>query len=102
MEQAKRKEDLRKYVLDEYSGLLGKGGIDKDMSNNKFYKNHLRALELKREEERAEQEAGKLLIMQFADQMQYDDDFDEEELFSGRYVGKKRPEVSGEPSKKAI
>lgn len=66
LEQAKRKEDLRQYVLDEYSGILGQ---DTKLKDNIFYKNHLRALELKRQEEEQEREAGKVLIMQFAEQM---------------------------------
>ena len=69
------------------------------MKDSVFYKNHLRALELKRQEEEAEREAGKVLIMKFAEQMQYDDDFDEEELFSGSYTGKKRPQVVQDDAK---
>ena len=64
LEQAKRKEDLRQYVLDEYKGLLGQ---DTKLKDNIFYRNHLRALELKRQEEEAEREAGKVLIMKFAE-----------------------------------
>ena len=70
------------------------GKVDmQKLKANKYYQNHLRALELKREEEKADAEACKVLIMQYADQMCYDDDFDEEEMFAGSYTNKKQPKL---------
>ena len=44
------------------------GKVDmQKLKRNKFYQNHLRALEMKREEEKADAEACKVLIMQYAD-----------------------------------
>ena len=63
------------------------------LRGNKFYQNHLRALELKREEEKADKEACKVMIMAYADQMCYDDDFDEEEMFAGSYTNKDKAQL---------
>ena len=46
IQTVKKKEDIRKYIMSEY-GL----GQDKKLQNNKYYQNHLRALELQRQEE---------------------------------------------------
>ena len=84
----KKKEDLRKYILEEYSGILGPtraGGQVLDhqkLKGNKYYQNHLKALELQRQEEEQERADGKVRTMQQAALMQYDDDFDEEALLS--------------------
>lgn len=57
--------------MEEYSGILGQAshnysGDNVDMSKlkaNKYYQNHLRALELQREQEKADNEDLKIKIM---------------------------------------
>lgn len=72
----KKKEDLRKYILSEYGGILGQ---NQKLTNNKYYQNHLRALELQRQEEEQDKQDLKIKIMAQADMMTYDDDFDSED-----------------------
>jgi len=84
----KKKEDLRKYILEEYSDILGPTGAHgrvldhQKLKGNKYYQNHLKALELQRQEEEQDKADHKVKIMQQAALMQYDDDFDEEALLS--------------------
>lgn len=68
---------MRKYILDEYSDILGPD--QKQMKGNKYYQNHLKALEMMHEEEQQLKEAVKAKILQSAAFMQYNDDFDEED-----------------------
>ena len=63
--------------MKEYNDIL-----DNSHKNNKFYINHVRALEMQREDELREKEDLKIKIMQQAALMQYDDDFDEENEYS--------------------
>lgn len=74
--------------MKEYSGILGPAaranGIDESkIAGNKYYQDHLKALELQRLEELQDKKDMKIKIMQQADQMQYDDDFDEEDNLYG-------------------
>ena len=60
--------------MKEYSEALQQNKL----KGNKFYENHLRALELQRQQEESDAKDLKIKIMQQANLMQYDDDFDEE------------------------
>lgn len=55
IQEKKKKQDLRKYILDEYSDILGPGpgsGVDQSkLRGQKYYQNHLKALELMQQEE---------------------------------------------------
>jgi len=50
----------------------------------------LRAIELQRKEEEEDRDNLKVRIMEQAALMQYDDDFDDEAIFSGAYTGKSK------------
>ena len=55
-------------MLQEYSGILSKAGADlgpdhRHLQGNKFYQNHLKALELQKQEEELENKDLKLKIM---------------------------------------
>lgn len=55
IQKNKKRQDLRQYVLQEYSNVLGSQGLDHNkMKGNKYYQNHLKALELMREQEKQE------------------------------------------------
>ena len=73
---------MRKYILTEYSDILGPaGGASSQMKGNKYYQNHLRALELMQQEEQQLKEDVKTKILAQAAYMEYNDDFDEEDLY---------------------
>lgn len=86
IQKNKKRQDLRQYVMQEYSNILGSQGLDHNkMKGNKYYQNHLKALELMREQEKREDEEVKIKIMQTAELMAYDDDFDEEEMLKAKH-----------------
>jgi hypothetical protein len=84
--------------LQEYSSILGQTTKNVDglivdinkLKGNKYYQNHLKALELQRQQELEETNELKVKMMRQADMMLYDDDFDEESMFSGSYTGKRK------------
>ena len=85
---------MRQYVLKEYGGLIGTDGANhQKLQNEKYYQNHLKALEIQKEEEEKERADIKVRIMQTAALMQYDDDFDEEELYAGKDKAKTKYSV---------
>ena len=75
---------MKQYVVQEYSSILGPGhGFDDSkIKGNKYYDNHLKALEMQRQEEKDEKANLKIKIMAQAELMQYDDDFDEEDMYN--------------------
>jgi len=47
IQQQKKKEDLKSYLMREYSSILNPNGADiSKAKGTKYYENHLRALEL--------------------------------------------------------
>ena len=82
--------------MKEYSGILGdQQGLDHNkLKQNKYYQNHLKALELQKQQEIDDYKDLKIKIMAQAEQMQYDDDFDEEEVYQrDRKVSKYQVDV---------
>lgn len=51
IQEQKKKSDLKKYILSEYGGILGAKTENVALKGNQYYQNHLRALEMQREEE---------------------------------------------------
>ena len=98
----KKRQDLKQYLMKEYSNILGVQGVDQNkLKGNKFYQNHLRALELQRQQEQEESKELKIKIMAQAEAMQYDDDFDEEEHYANKKTLKYKVEtVTQKPTKK--
>jgi len=68
-------------VLEKYSNFI-KTDEDTALRGNKYYENHLKALEMQKQEEEEEKAGLKIKIMQQAAMMQYDDDFDEEDNYT--------------------
>lgn len=73
---------MRSYLMKEYSNILKPNGIDiSKAQGTQYYQNHLRAIELQKQEEQDDREAGKATILHAAQLMEYNDDFDEEDIY---------------------
>lgn len=71
--------------MNEYSNVLGDNKVDHSkLKGNKYYLNHLKALELQKEDEERDSKDLKIKIMHQAQLMAYDDDFDEEDMYSNK------------------
>lgn len=77
--QAKKQSELvQQYMLGAFEGSRARAS-----KNRQYYEQHLRAIESQKEEEEAEDQEHKKKMLHLASLMQYEDDFDDQNLGQG-------------------
>lgn len=67
-------ENIHKYVQDEYGAYVD---LKKKNKNRQYYEDHIKALDLKNEEDEKDKHDLKAKMLHLADMMQYEDDYDD-------------------------